>query len=169
MNILIRRAEIKDAGNLIDYVKNLTSEPNIYLPFYPGEFQKTIEEEEKLLQEISNSDNSLFLLAEINGKIVGGCDCQGGKRKATRHSVVLGISVLKEFRGKGIGNDLLKESIIWAKNTDLIKRIELYVYERNIPAIKLYEKMNFILEGKRINSIFQNGKFENDLLMALYL
>ena len=48
--------------------------------------------------------------------------------------------------GKGIGNALLDYSIEFAKNSG-IKTIRLDVYEKNIPAIKLYEKNGFIYTG----------------------
>ena len=50
------------------------------------------------------------------------------------------------FMGKGIGNALLNYSIEFAKNSG-IKTIRLDVYEKNIPAIKLYEKNGFIYTG----------------------
>ena len=50
------------------------------------------------------------------------------------------------FMGKGIGNALLNYSIEFAKKSG-IKTIRLDVYEKNIPAIKLYEKNGFIYTG----------------------
>ncbi|OCW92388.1 acetyltransferase [Macellibacteroides sp. HH-ZS] len=51
-----------------------------------------------------------------------------------------------DFIGKGIGNELLNYSIGLAKNSG-IKSIRLDVYEKNIPAIRLYEKNGFVFTG----------------------
>ena len=74
---------------------------------------------------------------------------------------VLGIS--KEYRGIGIGNQLLGKLIALAKEYQpVIKGLHLYTKHSNITAIKLYEKNGF----KIVN--FDNEIRQNDLHMALH-
>ena len=114
-------------------------------------------------------DNAIFLVAEVAGLIVGVLSCQGGKCKAVRHAVVLGVSVDKPWRSQGIGRALMTQAIAWAKNSGVVKRIELSVFARHQHAIHLYRAMGFEIEGRRRHSIRREGQYLDDILMALLL
>ncbi|MBL8027159.1 MAG: GNAT family N-acetyltransferase, partial [Fibrobacteres bacterium] len=114
-------------------------------------------------------ENSIFLVAVDNNRVIGILTSEGGRYKANKHVTTLGMSIHKDYRNSGIGHKLLSFAIDWARQTNIIKRIELFVYERNISAIHLYKKLDFKKEGKRINAFFHNGRFENDYIMGLSL
>ena len=50
-----------------------------------------------------------------------------------------------------------------------LTRIELAVREDNERAIHLYKKLGFNVEGKHINSLLIDGKYYNQISMALLL
>ena len=63
--------------------------------------------------------------------------------------VWLGICVLEEFRGKGLGNEIMKYMITYAKNNK-IRNIYLTVDKDNEVAIGMYNKYGFIeIEDKK--------------------
>lgn len=165
----IREATPDDAAQLIAYVQTLDAEPDSMIPRAPGEFQVTVEQERQLLAEYAAKDNSIYLVAEIEGRIVGVLSCDGGTRQATRHNASFGISVAKEERNKGIGTALLSHLVKWAKGTGIIRRLELEVYAHNAPAIHLYRKFEFIEEGQRHNAYWQHGECIDGVLMARQL
>lgn len=158
----IRKAKVEDASKIILLVRQVMAEA----PFFPEESQEfniTLEQEEYYLE-----NTSLFLVAEVDGKIVGGISLQRGPYTRTNHVATLGITILKEYCGLQIGNTLMKETIDWAKN-DGIEKIELEVFEDNIPAINLYKKFGFIVEGRKNRTIKINDKYKDMLLMAKFL
>ena len=55
------------------------------------------------------------------------------------------VSVLKSFEGKGIGGELLKMSIDFFRNKSVFL-IKLEVNNRNIRAVKFYEKFKFKMD-----------------------
>jgi ribosomal protein S18 acetylase RimI-like enzyme len=167
--IVIREARPADAEAMIAFVQRLAAEPDIDIPMEPGEFRYTPEQEHQILQEYADADNSVFLLAEADGALVGELDIRGGKRKRTRHAATLGIAVQRGFRNRGVGNALLSAAIAWARTGGVLKRIELQVYARNQMAIHLYEKHGFRIEGRRQRAVLQNGEFLDDYVMALLL
>jgi RimJ/RimL family protein N-acetyltransferase len=172
LQIRVRRATPDDAGNIIELVKGICADGDVDLPMEPDEFPHTLEEEQKFLDEVGKSDNSVFLVAETaEGRIVGICNAGGGKRRALRHAVTIGISVHRQFRNRGVGTALLLELINWARSTGVVKRIELSVYARNERAIHVYEKLGFVQEGRRRKAARdrQTGEFIDDLIMALLL
>lgn len=167
--MIIREARPDDAGQLIAYIQRLIAESGINIPLTPTEFTLSVEEEREFLAKSATAPNSIFLLAEVDSEIVGELNCRGGTRQATRHAVTLGISVRQEWRRQGVGAALLAEAIAWAKQTGIVTRIELQVYARNEPAIRLYQKFGFEVEGRRQRVIFQDGEYLDDLVMALLL
>ena len=167
--MIVREAGPGDAEQLIAHVQRLTDEPDIDIPLAPGEFRVTVEEERELLRDYAHSDNSLFLVAEVESGIVGVLNCDGGKRMAVRHCVNLGMSVAREWRNRGVGTALLVRALGWAESTGVVERVELAVYARNAAAIHLYEKFGFEIEGRRRKTIFQSGQYIDDVLMARLL
>jgi RimJ/RimL family protein N-acetyltransferase len=169
MEVTIREANPADAAEIIAYMERLSAEPNSNIVVSPGEFTHNVEEEAARLSEFAASENSVFLVAEFDGKIIGALNCRGSNRKAIRHTVILGMSVDWDWRNQGIGSQLMVCAIEWAKNTGIVKRIELAVFERNKVAIHLYQKFGFEVEGKRRKAIFRDGEYLDGLMMALLL
>ena len=169
MEVKIREAAPSDAEQIIAYVNRLSEEPDSNIEISPGEFNRTVEEEAVFLAEFARSENSVFLIAEVDNQIVGVLNCKGNTRMAIRHAVTLGMSVDQDWRRQGIGSQLMAKAITWAKNTNIVSRIELAVFARNKKAIALYQKFGFKFEGKREKAILRNGEYLDGLIMALLL
>ena len=99
-------------------------------------------------------------------QIVGMIEGNIGHHWQIKHNCELGMSVLKEYRRQGIGFKLLSALADWAKSQD-VARLELTVFSNNIPAIGLYKKHGFLIEGKRTKAIkLPDGSFADSMLMA---
>jgi hypothetical protein len=61
----------------------------------------------KIIHDDTESDRSLFLVAEVNGRIAGFSRCEGSKLNRSAHKVELGVCVLKEYWGYGMGKNSL--------------------------------------------------------------
>ncbi len=163
----IRPAAPDDAERLIAHVLAMTVEAARWLPMQPDEFPLTLEQERQFLADVANSDNSLFLLAEVAGEIVGLLNYAGGKRRAMRHVATLGISIREAWQGKGVGKALMTDAIRRAKASGVLRRLDLIVYADNHRAIALYERMGFQREGVRRSAILREGEFIDEIGMAL--
>jgi RimJ/RimL family protein N-acetyltransferase len=123
---------------------------------------------EKLILEDSEKRRNLFLVAEVDQKIVAFSRCEGSDLKRFQHKVEFGIGVAKNFWGYGIGKNLLKASIDWAEREG-IQKITLSVLETNEKAIRLYEKLGFQREGVlEREKVLSDGKFYNTVLMGRF-
>lgn len=79
---------------------------------------------------------------------------------------MVGVSIDKEWRGRGVGTELLKESFTRLQQEN-IKEIELTVDPANIPAVAIYEKkLGFVTTELRDN---EYGEGEDRLVMKLIL
>lgn len=90
------------------------------------------------------SENSKYLVAKINGQIVG----FAGIIPIVDECDISNIVVHKDFRNQKIGSFLLQQLIDLAVSLNL-KIINLEVRESNISAIKLYKKFGFEVCGLR--------------------
>jgi len=76
-------------------------------------------------------------------KIVGHIDIRSNNQLNSEHRVLLGMGVDRNFRSIKIGHQLLAFIIEYCRNNRKISWIDLQVLTNNIPAKRLYEKMNF--------------------------
>ncbi|MGN1401364.1 MAG: GNAT family N-acetyltransferase [Bacillus sp. (in: firmicutes)] len=122
-----------------------------------------------LIKNDSESRNCLFLVADVDGKIVGFSRCVGNDLKRTSHRVEFGICILKDYWGYGIGQVLLKESLRWADSNG-IKKVVLSVLESNKRAISMYKKYGFVVEGYlKKDKLLSDGKYYDTILMGRFL
>lgn len=122
----------------------------------------------KIIEEDKLSGNSLFLVAETNGKLVAFSRCAGNGLKRTYHQTEFGIGVFREYWGYGIGKNMLNESIQWA-DANGIQKLTLKVLETNSKAIALYKKFDFEVEGiLRKDKLLSDGDYYNTVLMGRF-
>jgi RimJ/RimL family protein N-acetyltransferase len=169
MDFFVREGRPEDAEQIIAYVNRISEEPSIAIGLSPGEFNLTVEQEQKFITDRAAEDNSLFLVAEAEHQIIGVLTLRGGARRALRHEAVLGITVAREWRGRGVGNALMAHAVDWARRSGVIARIELQVFTSNQTAIHLYKNHGFEIEGCRRKAVFRDGVYHDDYLMALLL
>lgn len=164
--LVIREAQKEDASLILEYINKVGTESD-NLTFGEGEFGITPEKEAEVIEEIAKSDNQLMICAFIKDKLVGQLFFRAGSRPRIRHSGEFGITVLKEYWGMGIGKELLSYLIAWAKETQIIRKINLRVRNDNHNAIGLYKKMGFAAEGIITREFFINGEFYSSIHMGI--
>jgi ribosomal protein S18 acetylase RimI-like enzyme len=99
--------------------------------------------------------------------VVGWCDVIPNRTRVIHsHGGTLGIGLLPDFRGRGIGRRLMQQTIDAAFAFGLT-RIELTVREGNVNAIALYKSLGFETEGLHRNAVCIEGQYENLYSMAL--
>lgn len=87
-------------------------------------------------------------------------------RPRRRHAGQIGMAVRDDWQGKGIGTALMQAAIELADRWLNLRRLELEVYTDNVPAIRLYEKFGFRIEGTLVGYAFRDGQFVDTYTMA---
>ncbi len=113
----------------------------------------------------SNPPGNVSLVVEQDGRIVGngGLDRLQGRRS---HVAGLGMGLHDSFCGRGIGSRLLRELLSVADDWLNLRRIELTVYVDNAPALALYQRNGFEIEGTHRDFAFRGGSFADAYAMA---
>lgn len=112
------------------------------------------------------NDDWVYYIAILNGRVLGWCNIGKMNRPLFDHVGELGIGVVADFRGQGIGEALIRAALIKAKENGL-KRVTLSVREPNKRAISLYEKVGFVREGLHRKAVCLDGVYEDEVLMGL--
>jgi RimJ/RimL family protein N-acetyltransferase len=79
----------------------------------------------------------------------------------------IGISMLKEYRGKGYGSEAILWILDWGFRMANMHRIALECFEWNDGAAKLYHKLGFKLEGKTREFLWFNGRWHDKLQFSM--
>ena len=109
---------------------------------------------------------AIQLLALEGERVVGWIDIAPFDLPTCAHRGKLGIGVLPEHRGTGLGKRLFAACIeaAWAKG---LTRIELEVRADNLRAKRLYERFGFREEGVLRNAMRFEGQYFDCLAMSL--
>jgi len=101
-------------------------------------------------------------------RVVGWCDVFPEENPRQNHRGGLGMGLLPEYRGQGLGSQLLSSVIEHTKRFGL-EKIELHVYSSNVSAIALYKKFGFEQEGliKKYRKL--DGQYFDCLAMGKFL
>jgi RimJ/RimL family protein N-acetyltransferase len=159
----IRTARESDADAIRAAVKAIAAE-KWYLATIDG---FSLEETRAFLRHIEEG-NLLQVTAFAHTQVVGFCDISPNPAPGFMHVGRLGMGVLLEWRRHGVGRRLLQACLELAKNAGL-EKVELEVFSDNTAAIRLYESFAFSREGVRVRSRKLEGRYQDLMLMALWL
>ncbi len=162
--VIIRQIREEDAPAFREVLDNVCRERK-----YLAQLEApSLERAQAFVSANVKADRPQFV-AEVAGKLVGWCDAIPGDASSTApHVGRLGMGVLKEYRGQGIGRRLIEATIRKAIASGL-EKIELTVHALNGPAIALYRGIGFVEEGRKKRSWHVDGIYDDVILMALEL
>lgn len=79
----------------------------------------------------------------------------------------MGLAIRPEDQGQGYGSEALQWALEWAFVHAGLHRVALDVAEWNERATKLYEKLGFVLEGRRREALWKGGRWWDSLDMGI--
>jgi RimJ/RimL family protein N-acetyltransferase len=109
-----------------------------------------------------------FLVVARSSEIMGWCDVGPREHEGFEHAATLGMGLRAQIRGRGLGSRLLKQAIARSCRRG-IEKLELRVYASNRVARRLYEKSGFKTEGRLVRARKLDGRYDDIVLMALFL
>ena len=95
-------------------------------------------------------------------------DFHGHPEPQWAHAGEFGMSTAKQWRGRGVGTQLLNYLSEWAQSRQF-RRIELRVFSNNDGAIRLYERLGYVVEGRQVKAVQVDGDYVDIIFMAKYL
>ena len=83
-----------------------------------------------------------------------------------RHAGQIGMAVRDNWHGKGAGTALMGAAVDLADKWLNLTRLELDVYTDNEPAIRLYKKFGFVIEGTLVRYAYRDGQYVDTYAMT---
>ena len=91
-------------------------------------------------------------------------------KKRIQHVASMGISILSEYRGNGLGTEIMTSMIDWATENPIIEKLSLEVWATNNRAISLYEKMGFVEEARKVRQLkYKDGSYDDMVCMYRFV
>jgi putative acetyltransferase len=121
----------------------------------------------RLADTLAPGKPDLLLVAERDGEIVGSAGLHPvSSSLRRRHAMMLGITVAGHAQGQGVGTALMRALCDYADRWGHVLRLELTVFADNTPAIALYRKFGFEVEGTLRAYALRDGEYADTLAMA---
>jgi ribosomal protein S18 acetylase RimI-like enzyme len=86
----------------------------------------------------------------------------------SRHAGELGIAVLPQFRGVGVGSALL-DSVLRVASEKGFKKVNLSVFHTNRNAINLYKRFGFKKVGRKKKQFYLQGRYIDEIIMERFV
>jgi RimJ/RimL family protein N-acetyltransferase len=166
-NATLRDARLEDAALLCTAEREIASRLEGLLVSDPQELR-----EESFRERIAvlSDERGKYLIAESGGAVVAHACLYPMAPRRLAHVLRLDMCVHAGHWRQGHGEALLRALLAWARHQATALKIELLVRSENLPAVALYEKLGFVMEGRlkgrvRLNS----GRLVDDLSMGYEL
>lgn len=112
-------------------------------------------------------DGSFRLSACIEDEIVGQLDIfTYPNHPRRRHVGQIGMAVRDDCQGQGVGAALMEAAMDLVDNWMNLLRLELEVYTDNDPAVALYKRFGFVIEGTKTRFAYRAGQYVDVYAMA---
>lgn len=166
--IVLRTPSENDAQAMIDMMLGCYAQTE-FLSCMPEEFRVSVEDEISFMRRFEKSERECMISAFVDGKLVGNVavrEVSGVKRM--RHRANLGISVLKEYWGRGVGSMLMDAAIQTAQSAGYAQ-IKLQTAADNERAIRLYQKFGFEQYGRCPRALKRESGYADEIEMVKFL
>jgi len=108
---------------------------------------------------------TLMLTALVDSRLVGHLALVTDERASCRHVCDLGLAVVRDERGLGIGSALLDVALPWAARSGVTKAT-VGVLAHNERALRFFRSHGFVSEGVRLGQHRRNGSTYDETLLA---
>lgn len=124
--------------------------------------------EKRALERMARQDDAVHFAihALSDGQLIGNCSLKeiDGKNRSACLGIFIGD---RGYWGKGFGSDAVRILVRYGFGELNLHRIWLRVHAFNERAIKAYRKVGFIEEGRLREAIYRDGRYWDELIMAL--
>lgn len=160
MPIDIRLIELQDAASFRHCLDAVARERR-----YLAQVEASPLEKVRSFIAASVDSKAAQYVAVHDGQVIGWCDVFAHWAHALQHVGTLGMGVHAAHRGLGLGRRLIEATLAHALGQG-IYRVELQAREDNHRALRLYESVGFVYEGRSPCGLRFDGVFHAAVRMA---
>lgn len=163
----IRQAHPIDARAILGLMRHVGRETG-YLNYGPEGSDLSVVQQKALIENYKALDNCVLLVIEVDDQIIGMANLAGLDQNKQKHVAEIGISIIKEYWGVGIGSFLLEALLDYAEEAGL-RVLTLEVVVENERAIHLYERFGFEKKGRLSQRLNDGYRYLDTYIMEKVL
>jgi RimJ/RimL family protein N-acetyltransferase len=160
--VTIRPARPDDAATIIAAVRSSSADRSYVLMEIYG---KDAAAQRAYLEELDGSHN-LFLVATVDGAVIGILALLDAFLcSATEPALAVGIHLVQQWRGRGIGSAMLRYALRWAEEHDY-HRVEADIFTTNKRSLHLFSKAGFHEEPCRSRKVQAGAQQISEVILV---
>lgn len=163
--VIFRTLKESDLRDAMEYINKLVDEKVFIGMQKRVDLKKEKEWISGSLKDMEKCD-AVTVVVEIDGMFAGSAHVKKKSLDANKHVCTFGIGLYGEFRGKGIGTELMKTLLQQGREVLGCSVAELSVYEPNSAAKRSYEKALFVETGRIPKGCKYYGKHYDEIIMV---
>ncbi|MEM1213480.1 MAG: GNAT family protein [Planctomycetota bacterium] len=157
-----------DAEALLAYIDAVRRETD-GICLSVGDDLMDLDGERQWVRKVREDPRGVQVMALVDGEPIALCALRGNTMVKLQHRVGLGISIRAAWCDRGLGSRLMAELIGWAEAHPELTVVQLSVHSNNPRAIRVYEKLGFVEEGRRRRSIWIHGTYVDEVFMSRWV
>ena len=165
VEITLRPVEPDDAEGIIKALKSFAPERSYVLM---EQFGKGVAAEREYIGAVCCDNNLLLVGVAGENQIIGileAIQADGGQRPETAHLLNIGLHLIEDFRGTGIGSRMLQYTEEWA-NEHKFRNLEASVFTTNKRSLNLFRKAGFLNERTKVKRIRVGNEFVDEVIIG---
>lgn len=87
--------------------------------------------------------------------------------KAHHRNTNIGVNVSSPYQGQGYGSEAIVWVLDWAFRHANMHRVGISAHAWNEGAVRLYQRLGFVVEGRRREVVWYDGAWHDEVLMAM--
>ena len=160
----IRPAEQADLGGLVGVIREVSEEGEYLI----AETVVDILDHEKVVFRNNDLGSRIFFVATVDDEVVGWVHLESPNYEKLSHTAKLTMGVLEEFRGHGIGSNLMEHGLKWASENGY-EKVYQSMPATNQAAIRFLEAHRWETESIRQAHFKIDDQYVAEQMMAVML
>lgn len=164
VDVTIRPARQEDLSGIVGAMRQVVEE----MTYIEAESVADELDHEEVLLRHNEFESRMFFVATVEDDVVGWAHMHLPNLEKLDHTAELTVGVLEEYRGMGIGSQLLDRALAWARANDL-EKVYQSVPSTNGDAIEFFETRGWQTEAVRENHYKLDDDYIDEVMMAIEL
>lgn len=163
MKFRLRPWQLEDVDSLAEHANNFKIANNLTNKF-PHPY--THENAEDFIRMTMLHEPRQILAIEVGGKAVGSIGLHPLDDIFIRN-IEIGYWIGETYWGKGIVSNAVRQMTAYGFRNFEVERIFARAFGSNVASQRVLEKAGFLLEAKFKQTIYKNGRYEDELVYAI--
>lgn len=88
-------------------------------------------------------------------------------KRAHHRNTSIALSIVAPYQGQGYGSEVILWALEWAFRHANMHRVGIGAHEWNEGAVKLYQRLGFVVEGRIREATWYDGRYRDEIEMGM--